>query len=295
MTELKLFEKTELYINNIQLTKVNLSTLAATAASVLELPKSDVAVVDVRSETIIFDILRDTVTLEQILGKEKALLVALGSVEGVTVTDKTRVGSEGQLGFIARSENYNVTDLSRRIEKISKQVNYSVQHRVIIFPTGEEIIEGRIEDTNTPFLVNLLGGLGYQVSVGKPLEDCIDKVIGALSGAVDMGYGLVITTGGVGAEDKDHIVEAVLALDREAATPYVAHYTPGFGRHKKDGIRIAVGRLESTTFVALPGPNDEVQLVGPVLKEGLRQQWDKAMLAEKLAKPLRAKLAPPSP
>ena len=75
MTELKLFEKTELYINNIQLTKVNLSTLAATAASVLELPKCDVAVVDVRSETIIFDILRDTITLEQILGKEKALLV----------------------------------------------------------------------------------------------------------------------------------------------------------------------------------------------------------------------------
>jgi len=291
MMDLKLFEKTELYINNIQLTKVNLNTLSATVASVLGLNPSDVAVVDVRSDTIILDILREKVALEQIFGKEKALVAALGSVGGVTVTENTEVGSEGQLGLIVQGENYNVTDLSKRIEKISQQVNYSVQRRAIVFPTGEEIIEGKIKDTNTPFLADLLRELGYQVTVSKPLEDCLDLVIGALSGAADMGYGLAVTTGGVGAEDKDHIIEAILTLDPTAATPYIVHYTPGHGRHRKDGVRIAVGSFEWTTFVALPGPNDEVRLAAPLLAQGLSENWVKALLAEEIVRPLRAKLA----
>ena len=76
-----------------------------------------------------------------------------------------------------------------------------------------------------------------------------------------------------------------------AATPYIVHYTPGWGRHQKDGVRIAVGSLEWTRFVALPGPNDEVRLTGPILAQGLSENWAKILLAEEIARPLRVKLA----
>lgn len=290
MTALQLFEKTELFISNVQLNHVNLSQVAKVVAPILGLDCADVAVIDVRPESITLDILRTSVGLEQIVGKKKALLEALNTIAGVTVTKNTSIHSEGILGLVGLSQNY-ATELPARVRKISQRINTAIHYRAIVFPTGKEIIQGTIEDTNSPFLIHLLKTLGYQLTKGRPLEDRFDQVVDALRGAADMGYGLVVSTGGVGAEGKDHIVEAVLALDPSAATPYIAHYTPGEGRHRKEGVRIAVGTLDWTTFIALPGPHDEVQLVAPALLEGLLKQYDKTTLADELANILRAKLA----
>ncbi|MFC1958178.1 molybdopterin-binding protein, partial [Chloroflexota bacterium] len=197
--------------------------------------------------------------------------------------------SEGILGLVNLSQDY-FTEFKTGVNKINQQISKAIRLRAIVFPTGDEVIKGDIEDTNTSFLVNLLADLGYKVNRGKALEDSFDGVLSALRNAADMGYGLVITTGGVGAEDKDHLVEAILTLDPDATAPYIVHYAQGHGRHKKDGVRIAVGKRTWTTFVALPGPHDEVQLVAPTLAQGLIEQWDKDSLAEKLVLPLRAKL-----
>ncbi|MFC1906510.1 molybdopterin-binding protein [Chloroflexota bacterium] len=291
MTELRLLEKTELFIENIHLSHVNLDQVARAVAGVLEINPRDAAVIDVRPGVIAVDILRATVNLEQILGKREALLLALSAVEGLTVTDETTIHSEGILGLVNVDEARSPR-LTTGINRINRQIVQAIRSRAIVFPTGEEIIQGNIEDTNTSYLVALLSDMGYKATGGTALADSFDGVVGALRQAADRGYGLVITTGGVGAEDKDHLVEAILALDTEAAAPYIVHYTQGHGRHKKDGVRIAVGRLDWTTYVALPGPHDEVQLAAPVLVQGLYEQWDKALLAEKLALPLRAKLLP---
>jgi len=291
MTELRLLEKTELFIENIHLSHVNLDQVARAVAGVLEINPRDAAVIDVRPGVIAVDILRATVNLEQILGKREALLLALSAVEGLTVTDETTIHSEGILGLVNVDEARSPR-LTAGINRINRQIGQAVRSRAIVFPTGEEIIQGNIEDTNTSYLVALLSDMGYKATGGKALADSFDTIVGALRQAADRGYGLVITTGGVGAEDKDHLVEAILALDADAAAPYIVHYTQGHGRHKKDGVRIAVGRLDWTTFVALPGPHDEVQLAAPVLVQGLYEQWDKISLAEKLALPLRAKLLP---
>jgi molybdenum cofactor synthesis domain-containing protein len=287
--ELRLLEKTELYIENVQLNRVNLDEVASAVAAALGLSTRDVAVIDVRPGTMAIDILRTTVTMEQVLGKRKAILQALGSIEGVTTTDDTTIHSEGILGLVNLSED-QLSKLNENVRKINEQIGSAIRFRAIVFPTGEEIIKGDIEDTNTSRLTALLTTLGYKVTTGTALEDSLDGVIRALRDAVDMGYGLVITTGGVGAEDKDHVVEAILSLDPQAATPYIVHYTPGHGRHQKDGVRVAVGSLDWTTFVALPGPHDEIQLVAPVLAQGLSEHWDKNTLAQKLATPLRQKL-----
>jgi molybdenum cofactor synthesis domain-containing protein len=291
VVEVHLWEKTELCIENICLNQVNLSQVAETVALVLGLGLKDVVVVDARSVSITLDILRAKVNLEQIVGKEKALLTALGSITGVMVTEKTIAHSEGVLGLVNLDEEY-ATRITESVKKINQGISEAVWFRAIIFPTGEEIIKGNIQDTNTPFLAELLTSAGYRVTQSKPLEDSLDQILSAFRNAADRGYGLVMTTGGVGAEDKDCIVEAVLALDPRAAAPCITHCSCRHGRHKKDGVRIAVGGLDWTTYVALPGPHEEVKLMTPTLLQGLSEQWDTNMLAEKLATVLRETFAP---
>ncbi len=284
-----LLDKTELLIEDIVLDHVNLDRLANSVAIALGLDPRHVAVIDVRPGTVAMDILRTTVPMEQIAGREQLLLQALGAVEGVTVSDKTAIRSEGILGMVSLSQDH-LDGLSTRVASISQQISDAIRFRAMVFPTGDEIVKGNIEDTNTSFLNSLLTDWGYKVVSGSPLADSLDGVIGALRRAAGMGYGLVITTGGVGAEDKDHLVEAITTLDPSAATPYIVHYPHGHWRHQKDGVRVAVGTFDSTTFIALPGPHDEVQLAAPVLVQGLAERWGKATLAETLASTLRAKL-----
>lgn len=95
---------------------------------------------------------------------------------------------------------------------------------------------------------------------------------------------------GVGAEDKDRTIEAVLRLDPEAATPYICKYQKGTGRHHKEGVKIAVGMVSGSLVIALPGPNDEVNASLEVLTEGLKVGSNKLVLAESIAEALRKRL-----
>jgi len=81
-----------------------------------------------------------------------------------------------------------------------------------------------------------------------------------------------------------------LSLDPCAATPYICSFEKGTGRHAKDGVRIAVGRVAEALIVALPGPNDEVLSSMDVLVRGLGSHLDKHALAEEIAINLREKL-----
>jgi molybdopterin biosynthesis enzyme MoaB len=150
------------------------------------------------------------------------------------------------------------------------------------------VASGQVEDTNRPAIARRLEAEGYSVALGPVLEDDELLIAARLRQAFqDDGYGLIITTGGIGAEEKDHTVEAVLALDPAAAAPYVCSYQKGTGRHHKDGVRIAVGRVFEALIVALPGPNDEVRSSLDVLAKGLKSGWDKDALAEQIAANLR--------
>ena len=282
-----LLNKTEMKISNIFLCKANLSVIAANIADILDMKKDDVMVVDFRNETMTLDVLNKDVDAQKIVGKKDQLLARLSSLPGVRISEETSFQSDGMLGWIAMDEGMGKQALCRS-EQIASEISINITKRVIVFSTGAEVADGRIEDTNTPAITQFLTSEGYKITRGQTLKDDKFFIAAKLREAAEHGgYALILTTGGVGAEDKDHTVEAVLALDPDAATPYICHFQIGTGRHVKDGIRIAVGQYNGTLIVALPGPNDEVNASLGVLVDGLKAKHVKQILAENLAINLR--------
>jgi molybdenum cofactor synthesis domain-containing protein len=285
--EINLLEKTELRIDGIDTSGTNLTDMAAAVALVLDLPTDKVMVIDVRPPQVSVDILQRNLQVESFFGRERALLNAIAALPGVTLAPDAAVHSAGILGAIGLSEAEAAEALARS-KTIGAAIVSNHRARIRVFPTGFELQEGRIQDTNTPYLLKIFEQAGFLPEAGRPLSDHRDKLAEALAQAAEE-CGLAVTTGGVGAEDKDFSVEAIESLDTSAATPYLVHFEIGVGRHHKDGVRIAVGEHKGCLLVALPGPHDEVRLAAPVLVRGYKQGWSKEELAHQLAETLRAK------
>lgn len=288
--QLNLLEKTELRVYGVAMQTVNLCGVAAAAAAVLELPLDKVIVVDVREDHICLDLLVQNIDIRQVVGREKALLAALAAVEGLTLADGAYVDSAGIMGLIA-CDGDDTAELVARAERLGGEVERGVLRRALVYATGFEVKGGMIEDTNSPYLLELLAGLGYKAEFGGILDDAAVSIAYKLRDAAERGFGLVVTTGGVGAEDKDCSVEATTRLDPGAATPWIVKFAAGTGRHVKDGVRIGVGTYGLTTIVNLPGPHDEVVAVAPAIGRHCRTgRIDKAALAGEVANILRDKL-----
>lgn len=287
-----LLNKTELSIEEISLKDVNLNEISDVIAETLEMKGGAILVTDVQRKSITLDILRENVDGEKILGKKAEILKNLSRVSGVRISQDTTISSRGMLGWIAFSgdESKKAGEALERSKKIADEIRRRISKRAIIFSTGSEVASGQIKDTNTPIIADKLESKGYVITKGPTLKDDLLLISGHLRRAIDNGYGLIITTGGVGAEQKDQTVEAVLSIDPEAATPYITQYQRGVGRHYKDGVRIVIGQVYGTLIVALPGPNNEVKSSLDVLVNGLKNNVNKYILAEEIANNLRKKL-----
>ena len=285
--EYHLLEKTELRIDGITLEGANLNDIACVVAKTLELPADKVLVIDVRLGQVSLDILMRTLRPEQFFGRKARLLEALAQVPGVRLDAEVDIHSEGILVSIGLEEE-QAAQVIASSRSMGQAIISATKARVRIYPTGFELISGDIEDTNTPYLIKVFSEAGYLPEAGPAVPDNQSALADALRrAAVDCG--VVVTTGGVGAEDKDFSVEAILQLDPQAATPYLARFAKGHGRHVKDGVRIGVGSYGGSLMVALPGPNDEVRLAAPVLIRGIKQKLSKQELAQSLAEILRGK------
>ena len=291
IAELNLLEKTELRIHGLELSGVNLNELAARVAQVLELPANQVLVIDVREDHVCLDLLTPKINIRQIAGREQAVLKALTLMDGLTVGENARIESSGILGLIAYDQN-EALEIAALSQKMGSEIESNILRRALVFATGFEVKKEMIEDTNSPFLIDLLQKQGYAAEFGGILDDDLDIIANKLMEATERGFGLVITTGGVGAEDKDFSVEAMNRIDRQAATPWIVKYEQGTGRHVKAGVRIGVGQYGLTTLINLPGPHDEVMAVAPVLQAHCnRGLINKELLANDLVQVLRAKLS----
>ncbi|MBU1206014.1 MAG: competence/damage-inducible protein A [Proteobacteria bacterium] len=286
--DLNLLQKTELWIEGISLQNAHLDAIAAQVAAVLELEPREVMVVDVREDHLVLDILRPVLKASQISGKGEEILRRISAIPGVYLSAKASLHAEGALGWVYLDrDDYQATWPKAR--QIGKGIQERVAKRAIIFSTGVEVEKGLIADTNFPLIEECLKREGYTVSFGGVLSDNIGAIAYQLEKALDEGFGLILTTGGVGAEEKDCTVESVLRVDPSAATPYILKFEAGTGRHVKDGVRIAVGKVGISRLVALPGPTREVGLGLDRLLEGLDREWDEKQIADHIASGLRKK------
>jgi molybdenum cofactor synthesis domain-containing protein len=284
--EWELLEKTTFWIDNIELTAADLGQVAAAAAAVLELPAHEVMVMDVRAGLVAFDILRRRIRAEAVVGKEKEILRSLAELPGVAVKPGATVHSEGILGLIAL-EPEEATRVLAESSDMARRIRQAVARRAIVFASGTEVIAGKIKDTNSPYILAALERAGYQAHFGGVLDDDVIAAANRLEGALEEGYGLLITTGGVGAEDKDCSVEAILRLDPQAHTPWILKFKLDYHRHYKEGVRIAVGQVGQARLVALPGPHEEARLGCDRLLAGLQQGLAPGPVAEYIAGALR--------
>lgn len=287
---LNLLEKTELRVQNVRMKEVNLGEVAAAVADVLALPQEKVLVIDVRQDHFCLDILEKTITMDRIIGKEKILLEKLKEIPGLAISKETFVDSRGIMGLVNCDEVQSRQIVSRTQDMLS-EIEESILARAVVYATGFELEQGMIEDTNSPYLCKVLEGNGYQTKFGGIIADSKGAIANQLLEAADCGFGLIITTGGVGAEDKDFSVEALLSVDPGALTPYIVQFEKGTGRHVKDGVRIGIGRMGLATIINLPGPHDEVAAAAKALKKHCRAGViDQTGLAAELVQILREKL-----
>jgi len=286
--ELNLLGKTELWIKNIHLKDADLSEISNAVAGVLGIPREEILVTDAGDEHIVLDILRDTVDAVNIFGKKKELIERLAKIPGIDVSDSTEIHSEGVLGFI-ELEREEVEEVLSRTNEIVGNVLAKISKRCIVFSTGEEVLKGTVKDTNSPYIKERLEREGFRVDIGPTLPDDVDSITGALLGALDEGYGLIITTGGVGAEAKDKTVEALEKIDPAAATPYVMKFQKGLGRHAKEGVRIGVAEVGPSMIISIPGPHDEVRMCMEIITDGLRRNINKQEMAMRIASMLKGK------
>jgi len=286
--EINLLEKTELWIEGISLHNARLDDIAARVAEVLRLEPRKVLVVDVRENHIVLDILRPVLQSSQIAGKGDEILKSISAIPGITLSDRATVHSEGALGWVA----LDPAESQKAMEKsyhMGQEIRERVAKRAIIFSTGSEVENGMIADTNYPLIEERLRGKGYTVKFGGILPDEPGAIAYRLRRALDDGWGLIITTGGVGAEEKDCTVEGLLRVDPSAATPYILKFEIGTGRHVKNGVRIAVGEAGISRLLALPGPTREVEIGLECFLEALEKGIKKEEMAEHVASGLRGK------
>jgi|SRR5680860_195790 len=286
MLEWDLLEKTTFWIDDIDLDNANLGRIAEVAAQALGLLPEEVMVVDVRPGLLAFDILKKFVNPEAVAGKGETILQGLASLPGVLMGPNAAIHSEGILGFIALDPK-EVGDVLRTSADQARQVSEAVARRAIVFASGTEIIAGKIEDTNSPYILQQLEKQGFTARFGGILEDNAKLASARIEEALEAGFGLVITTGGVGAEDKDFSIEAILRLDPQAFTPWILKFTPDYHRHHKEGVRIAVGQVGIARIVALPGPHEEALLGCNSLLTGLAKGLDSESIAESIAAVIR--------
>jgi molybdenum cofactor synthesis domain-containing protein len=176
-------------------------------------------------------------------------------------------------------------------EQMADDITRRIAGRAIVFSTGPEVSSGQIRDTNKPWISERLRAASFSVTAGEDLPDDADAISAALGSAgFERGFGIVVTTGGVGAEGKDHTVEALLTLDNEAATPPLFTVSAGSGRHQKGQVRIGVGQVGTALVVCLPGPHEEATLGAAVLIDTLSRTRDKSTVATAIAEALRERL-----
>lgn len=140
--------------------------------------------------------------------------------------------------------------------------------KALIQPTGDEILSGVVEDTDSPMIRTVLEDIGFSVSVAVPVVDREDHIENTIRQAVMEGYALLVLIGGSGGGhryDSDLTQDFThTAMDRLLIG---ARSTALYGKNGHLWSRLVCGWLGETLAVNVPGPYREAEAAIKALAE----------------------------
>jgi nicotinamide-nucleotide amidase len=102
-------------------------------------------------------------------------------------------------------------------------VKHKGSPRVEVIATGDELIYGRILDTNSNWIAKRLTEIGAELRRVTMVGDDYDDMRDALNGALDRDAEIIIFTGGLGPSEDDFTVDAIgRALSKKVTTDPVS-------------------------------------------------------------------------
>ena len=127
-----------------------------------------------------------------------------------------------------------------------------------IQPTGNELLAGIIEDTDSPMAAGVLKDMGYCVETAAPLPDSEEAISSAIRNAAEKSFSLLVLIGGSGG---GHAFDPALARDcTHGAMDSLLEPKSAVSLYGKNGhlwSRLVCGFYRKMLVINLPGPFDE--------------------------------------
>ena len=144
-------------------------------------------------------------------------------------------------------------------------------NRALIQPTGNEILAGIVEDTDSPMIRTVLEGIGLSADIAVPVVDEEGRIEAAIRAAAREGCALLVLIGGSGG---GHRFDPTLSQDFTHTTMdrilTGCRATALYGKNGHLWSRLVCGWLEDTLVVNVPGPYREakaaIEALAPLYK-----------------------------
>lgn len=165
--------------------------------------------------------------------------------------------------------------------------------KAVIIPTGDELAEGIVLDTDSPAVMGQLLAVNPSAFVARtaPVIDKEENITNTIKGFAGEGYDLIILLGGSGGghrysstlgKDYTHTsLDSILEDIHEGAL---------YGKNGHMWSKLVIGRLGNAVVFNLPGPYEEACATIKAFKESyLKSEEDLELINKNMLEALKAK------
>jgi molybdopterin biosynthesis enzyme MoaB len=155
-----------------------------------------------------------------------------------------------------------------------------------IIPTGDEIVDGTVVDTNSPAIMDILlnNFPTCKIICTKPVVDIEEEIISKIKWCFDQSIELVVLIGGSGGGNF-FLPELQTDVTHSALIKFLQNYAVReiFGNNGHLWARIVAGFKDKSCFINVPGPYKEaIAGINGAVKVFKKKNCDPAILAQSI-------------